>query len=104
MTLAKDLSQWGSRLTWIARRKLAAQVMRGVKSHKVAAPFLSSAVVRRDNITVPRIRCGQQVWQTNYRTGDHVTGLDIMDRARTDWDGSGGSGGSGASKANGGYA
>ncbi len=49
MALNKVLCMWGARLTWTTQRELAAQVIRGVQVHKVAASFLSSVVCPRNN-------------------------------------------------------
>jgi hypothetical protein len=43
VALAKVLSARGARLTWAAHREDAAQIIRSLEKHKVAAAFISSS-------------------------------------------------------------
>jgi hypothetical protein len=44
LAMAKVLSTWGARLTRAAQREHAAQIIRFVEKHKVAATFISSSL------------------------------------------------------------
>ena len=68
VALSKVLNTWGARLTWVAQKEHAAQVIRGVEAHKAAAAFLYS-VAGRDG-TVPGGQAGgQRGWLPNCNTG-----------------------------------
>ena len=48
VALGKVLSSWGMRINWTAQREHAAQVVRAVETHKVAAAFITVNAARGD--------------------------------------------------------
>jgi hypothetical protein len=44
VALVKVLSAWGARLSWATQREHAAQIIRSVETHHVAAAFISSSM------------------------------------------------------------
>jgi hypothetical protein len=77
VALSKVLDSWGARLTWTSQKEHAAEVIRGVETHKVAAAFLNCAARYggREGLVPGGRAGGQRGWLPNCRTGWSAFGL-----------------------------